>query len=67
MTIELIGRITEPDDRGLSPEEIDRLLRVEPLTGAEIVTAGLTSGWEDQDISDGQTWIAEQRRRRASR
>lgn len=52
-------------EQELTPQEINRLLRIEPLTGAEIIAAGLTGGWEDQNISEGQTWVAEQRRRRA--
>ena len=31
---------------------------------AAIVEAGLTGGWQDQDIADGQLWIEEQRRKR---
>jgi hypothetical protein len=42
-------------------------LRVEPLTGAEIVKAGLVGGWEGQGISDGQTWLDQRRREQRER
>ena len=48
----------------LSPAEIEELLRVEPMDGAEIVEAGLTGGWADEGITDSLRWVEEQRRRR---
>ena len=35
-----------------------------PKTGAEIVAAGHTGGWEDYGISDSVEWVEEQRRKR---
>jgi hypothetical protein len=54
--------IPQPDD--WRPEDVESALKVEPLTGAEIVQAGLLGGWEDQGISDSDAWLEEQRRRR---
>lgn len=42
-------------------------LRAEPMTGEEIVKAGLVGGWEDQGITDSQAWLDEQRRKRRER
>lgn len=46
----------------LTQEELDELLRVEPLTGAEIVARGLLGGWEDMGIIDSAEWVNEQKR-----
>lgn len=60
-----------PDDEQPSPEEgwtdetLKALLQLEPLTGRQIVEAGLTGGWEHEGITDGQSWVEEQRRKRA--
>lgn len=53
-----------PSKTAWSSEELDRALEIEPLTGAEIVAAGLAGGWEDEGIYDGAEWVDEQRRRR---
>lgn len=45
-------------------EEIEQMMKVEPMTGAEIVAAGLTGGWADMGISDGAEWVNEQKRKR---
>jgi hypothetical protein len=42
-------------------EEIAEMMKIEPMTGAEIVAAGLTGGWADLDITDGAAWINEQK------
>lgn len=54
--------IPQPDD--WRTEDLASALKVEPLTGAEIVKAGLLGGWEDQGIADSEAWLQEQRRRR---
>jgi hypothetical protein len=46
------------------PEDVEAALKVEPLTGAEIVEAGLLGGWEEQGISNSDAWLEEQRRQR---
>lgn len=48
----------------LTDAEIANMLRPEPMTGAEIVAAGLTGGWADLGITDGTEWVQEQRRKR---
>jgi hypothetical protein len=45
-------------------EELARAVRIEPMSGSEIVEAGLTGGWEDQGITDSTGWVEEQRRKR---
>ncbi len=52
------------DVEPLTNEEIAEMLRPEPMTGAEIVAAGLTGGWADLGIPDGAEWVQEQRRKR---
>ena len=47
-----------------STEELAEALRIEPLTGAEIVAAGLTGGWKEAGIDDSLRWVEEQRHRR---
>jgi hypothetical protein len=60
-------RIERTANEPLSDEETARLMQTTPATGAEIVAAGLTGVWRDQDIGDGQTWVEEQRRQRKDR
>ena len=38
--------------------------RIEPMSGSEMVKAGLTGGWENQGITDSVEWVEEQRRKR---
>ena len=59
--------IEVPADSDWTSEELDRALQVTPLTGAEIVEAGLLGGWSDAGISDSTAWVEEQRRRRRER
>lgn len=44
--------------------EIEALIKIEPMTGAEIVAAGLLGGWADEGIQDGAEWVNEQKRKR---
>lgn len=60
-------RIERAESQPLPDDEIERLLRTEPATGAAIVAAGLTGGWSDQGIEDGQDWVNDQRRKRRDR
>ena len=47
------------------PTELSReALRTEPMTGEEIVRAGLLGGWKDEGITDGSAWVEEVRRKR---
>ena len=45
-------------------DELERAVRIEPMSGSEMVKAGLTGGWEDQGITDSVEWVEEQRRKR---
>jgi hypothetical protein len=47
-----------------SSEELAQALRIEPMTGAEIVAAGLAGGWEEAGIEDAVAWVDRQRQRR---
>ena len=58
ITIEIATR--EPWDL----EELTGALKLEPMTGSEIVKAGLLGGWENQEITDANEWVEEQRRKR---
>jgi hypothetical protein len=44
-------------------EELKELLTIKPMTGHEIVAAGLVGGWEDLEITDSVEWVEEQRRK----
>jgi hypothetical protein len=48
-------------------EEIAELLTFKPTSGAEVVAAGLTGGWEHKNITDPVEWVEEQRRKRKAR
>ncbi|MBL8152994.1 MAG: hypothetical protein JNM70_02320 [Anaerolineae bacterium] len=54
------------DDEPFTDEEIKALLTFTPTSGADIVAAGLTGGWEDMGITDPVAWVEEQRRVRPS-
>lgn len=41
--------------------EIASNLGKHPMTGREIIAAGLTGGWEDLGINDSVEWLAAQR------
>ncbi|HEY0783569.1 MAG TPA: hypothetical protein VGE98_14010 [Thermoanaerobaculia bacterium] len=61
VTIELTP---EPD---WDPAELEELLRIEPLTGKEIVEAGLTGAWKDEGITSGADWVEKHREQRRER
>lgn len=61
ITIE-IGRESEGE-----PRDQKNPLQVVPMTGAELVNAGLLGGWEDLGITDSSEWVEEQRRLRRER
>lgn len=54
------------EDR-LTDEQIKEFMRIEPMSGAEIVAAGLTGGWEEMRITDSVAWLQEQRNKRRQR
>jgi hypothetical protein len=65
---ELLDRLLAlPEDEDWSEDELAEMLAVEPLTGKQIVEAGLTGGWRDLDIADGAAWVEAQRRKRQER
>jgi hypothetical protein len=48
-------------------EEIADALKVQPMTGAEIVAAGLTGGWKAEVGESGAEWVERTRRERRRR
>jgi hypothetical protein len=48
-------------------EEVAELLKIEPMTGAEIVAAGLTGAWESENLPDGGEWREQQQKKRSER
>ena len=62
---ELSRQIQAMNSESWDEDELDELLTVEPMTGREIVAAGLTGGWRDLDIEDGAAWV--EKRRQAQR
>ncbi len=59
--VQLAIEIPEPP---WTDAELQALMQPEPMTGAEIIAAGLTGGWKDDGISDGASWVDEQRHKR---
>lgn len=55
------------DNSPWTDEELAELMTIEPLTGAEIIQQGLAGGWADLEITEGATWIDEQRLKRLER
>jgi hypothetical protein len=55
------------DGETFSEDEIQDLLNFTPKSGAEVVAAGLTGGWEHKEISDPVAWVEEQRRKQRER
>ena len=56
---------SEPDDLVWTKEELAELLAPkEPMTGRQMIEAGLTGGWKDLGIEDSVEWLAQQRARR---
>ncbi len=51
-----------PTEAEWTATDLDRALQTTPMTGAEIVKAGLLGGWES--VPDGETWVVEQRKKR---
>jgi hypothetical protein len=64
--VEITIEISASDER-FSQAEIADLLDFTPKSGAEVVAAGLTGGWEDKGISDPVVWVEEQRRKQQER
>jgi hypothetical protein len=62
----LVGN-DEDADAPWTDAELEDLTTVKPMSGAEIVAAGLTGGWADMDISDGAEWVNEQKRKRKAK
>jgi len=57
----------EDDQSPILDEEIRELVKnlgQHSASGAEIVAAGLTGAWADNDIEDSVAWLAELRRKR---
>lgn len=54
---------TSIDDLSFTKAEIQDLLTFTPTSGADVVAAGLTGGWEDMGITDPVAWVEEQRRK----
>lgn len=50
-----------------SDEELEQLMRVEPASPEAVVAEGLLGTWADMDISDGASWVNEQKRQRRER
>ncbi len=55
------------DEPPLTPEEIEHLLHQGPKTGAEVAKSGLFGAWAHLGITDGATWVNEQKRKRLER
>jgi hypothetical protein len=54
-------------DEQFTEAEIKDLLTFTPMSGADIVAAGLVGGWEDMNITDPVAWVDEQRRKQKER
>lgn len=45
-------------------DELAEMTQIEPMTGAEIIAAGLTGGWSDMGIEDSGEWVNAQKQKR---
>jgi len=57
----------DEDERPLTDEEIEELMRPEPKTGAEIAKNPAIGSWAHKGITDSVEWVLEQRRKRRER
>jgi len=57
-------RIEIPLVKEWTARELDEALKIVPMTGSEIVQAGLLGGWEDEGIVDSEAWVDELRGKR---
>lgn len=64
--VEITIEIAQADE-SFTEAEIAELLTFKPTSGAEVVAAGLTGGWEHKNITDPVAWVEEQRRKRKAR
>lgn len=60
----LASDVHEKDDTLWTDAEIAELANIEPMTGAEIIEAGLIGTWADLDIKNSAEWVNEQKRKR---
>lgn len=51
------------DELTFTEAEIQDLLTFTPTSGADVIAAGLTGGWQDMGITDPVAWVEEQRRK----
>ena len=58
---DLFQQLQAMQDDTWTEAELSELLTVEPMTGREIVEAGLTGGWRDLDVEDGAVWVEKRR------
>jgi hypothetical protein len=60
--IENYERTIAEDENEWTEEELAELLKPKkPMTGKEMVAAGLYGGWEDIGIEDGAEWVNQQK------
>ena len=45
-------------------DEIAEALKIQPLTGAQMIAAGVTGGWAGEMDETGTGWVERQRRQR---
>jgi hypothetical protein len=64
--VDIILEIPNVDEQ-FTEAEIKELLTFTPMSGADIVGAGLAGGWEDMNITDPVAWVDEQRRKQKER
>lgn len=60
-------KLVESGTTDISREELQALLRPEPMTGKEIVESGLLDEITDESLPDGGEWRDEQRKKRQQR
>lgn len=67
LTAEMQTVLTDEEPLNEQPftdAEVAEMFKIQPMTGAEIVAAGLLGGWSHLDIADGAEWVNEQKRKR---
>lgn len=60
---EFIEHEAVTDEELWTDDELVAMMQPEPMTGAEIIAAGLTGGWSNMGISGGGEWVNAQKQK----
>jgi|GEM_PF-1458380 len=65
---QIYAMLPQPSDTETwTDEERKMIINPQPLSGAEIIAAGLTGTWADEDIEDSIEWVNTQEAKRRAK